>query len=102
MATISQLAALIAERCGRSKDAPVFIRRGREAGYLPDSLPGRPCLKPASSATTEDAVVLLLAMMQRDREPLSAMRAVAAIAAFAPYAVSEWRRESDGDLVLTW
>jgi hypothetical protein len=90
MATISQLAALIADRCGRPKNAPVFIRRGREAGFLPHSGPGGPGNRLAPAATTQDAVVLLLALLQRDRAPKEAVEGVETWAQFVPAMINDW------------
>src|SRR5438067_427438 len=100
MATISQLAAVVAERCGRSESAAVFIRRGREFGYLPYSGSGGRGNLGAPAATTEDAVILMLAMLQREREPRAAMRAVDALNEFEPFSVYEWVRDAAGGLTL--
>jgi hypothetical protein len=79
MATILRLASLIGERCGRSKEVATFVLRGRETGYLPDSGRGGRGSVASPAATTEQAVLLLLAMARRDLNPKEALAEIAAI-----------------------
>jgi hypothetical protein len=85
MATILRLASLIGEHCGRQREIPTFILRGRESGFLPHSGGGGRGSVNAPAATTEMAVALLLAMLQRDKSPKDAMAGVLEWAQFAPF-----------------
>jgi hypothetical protein len=90
MPTVLRLASLIGERCGRLKEAPTFILRGRERGYLPHSGRGGRGSIATPPATTEHAVAILLAMMQRDKAPKEAVEGVETWAQFVPAMINDW------------
>jgi hypothetical protein len=91
MATILQLATGIARACGLSAgDAAVVIRRARERGYLPNSGRGGRDSAATPPAATEHAILLLLAMLQRDKGPKEAVAGVETWAQFVPVMINDW------------